>query len=244
MKIEVSVVTPTYNRREFIPILIEIYKNQTFSKEKMEWIILDDGTDKVEDLFIEASKKIPNIRYIYKEEKINIGAKRNVLNKEAKGDIIVSMDDDDYYPPTRVLSVVKAFNRNRSVELAGSSEMYMYYTEDKKIFRTGPFGPTHCTNGTMACKKSYALTHFYDETVTQAEEKSFLDEYKHPMIQLNPMESILVICHKRNTFDKYKYRDSQKNVTDNKYFKETTLKIRSFIKEANIRDFYKNLLTQ
>ena len=47
MTIEVSVVTPTYNRRMFIPTLIEIYKAQTFPKEKMEWIIIDDGRDKV-----------------------------------------------------------------------------------------------------------------------------------------------------------------------------------------------------
>ena len=32
--IEVSVVTPTYNRRMFIPTLIDIYKAQTFPKNK------------------------------------------------------------------------------------------------------------------------------------------------------------------------------------------------------------------
>ena len=62
MTIEVSVVTPTYNRRKFIPTLIGIYQTQTFPKDKMEWIIIDDGRDKVEDLFIEAAKIIPNIR--------------------------------------------------------------------------------------------------------------------------------------------------------------------------------------
>ena len=79
--ITISVVTPTYNRRVFIPILIEIYKSQTFPKEQTEWIILDDGRDKVEDLFIEASNIIPNIRYLYSDEKMRIGAKRNLLNK-------------------------------------------------------------------------------------------------------------------------------------------------------------------
>ena len=58
----VSVVTPTYNRRRFIPTLIKLYKAQTYPKDRMEWIILDDGTDKVGDLFAEAAKTIPNIR--------------------------------------------------------------------------------------------------------------------------------------------------------------------------------------
>ena len=134
MSIEVSVVTPTYNRRMFIPTLIEIYRAQTFPKEKMEWVIIDDGRDKVEDLFTEASKTIPNIRYIRKDEKIRLGAKRNELNKLAKGDIIVAMDDDDYYPPDRVSSVVTAFKKNPKVELAGSSEMNLYYLDSKKIY--------------------------------------------------------------------------------------------------------------
>ncbi len=51
----VSVITPTYNRRCFIPAAIECYKHQTYPKERMEWIILDDGTESVEDLFTEAA---------------------------------------------------------------------------------------------------------------------------------------------------------------------------------------------
>lgn len=111
VKIEVSVVTPTYNRRRFIPALIEIYRAQTFPKEKMEWIIADDGRESVEDLFKDAQKILPNIRYVRLDEKLRIGAKRNLLNSLAVGDIIVAMDDDDYYPPRRVESVVSAFRK-------------------------------------------------------------------------------------------------------------------------------------
>ena len=107
---EVSVITPTYNRRQFIPTLIKIYANQTFSKEKMEWIIIDDGIDKVEDLFQAAN--IPNIRYIALEDKLRIGAKRNRLNEEARAPIIIAMDDDDYYPPDRIQTVVDTFLTN------------------------------------------------------------------------------------------------------------------------------------
>ena len=233
----VSVITPTYNRRKFIPILIEIYKNQTYPKDRMEWIILDDGTDKVEDLFLEASKTIPNIRYIYSPEKMLIGAKRNRVLKEAKHDIIIAMDDDDYYPDNRISSVVTAFARNPKIELAGSSEMLLYYTDNKKIYRCGPFGPNHATNGTIACRKSYAKKHFYDETVTHAEEKSFLDDYKHPMIQIDPRKSILVICHDSNTFDKRQIRDGG----NNPFLKETPYKLRDIVKEQKFRDIYSKL---
>jgi glycosyltransferase involved in cell wall biosynthesis len=243
MNIEVSVVTPTYNRRQFIPILIEIYKNQTFPKDKMEWIIVDDGRDRVEDLFVEASKTIPNIRYIFKDEKMRIGAKRNLLNKEARGDIIVAMDDDDYYPVNRVESVVKAFKKNPKIDLAGSSEMNLFYLDSKKIYTLGPFSNTHATNGTMAWRKRYSDKHKYDEFVTKAEEITFLENFKHPMIQLNPLSTILVICHTDNTADKGELRDEHLSRVGSMQskFKESVYKLEDLLKDKKIRDFYLSL---
>uniref|UniRef100_A0A6C0DNZ2 Glycosyltransferase 2-like domain-containing protein n=1 Tax=viral metagenome TaxID=1070528 RepID=A0A6C0DNZ2_9ZZZZ len=231
----VSVVTPTYNRRRFLPSLIQCYLSQTYPKDRMEWIILDDGEDCVRDVFEEAIKKhsIPNVRYIYKDEKHLIGAKRNILNKEAKGEILVAMDDDDFYFPERVAHAVTRLQAAPKVELAGSSEIFMYYTDIQKIYRLGPYGERHATNGTMAWRKSYTLTHTYDETVTFAEEKSFLDQYRHPMVQLDPKKVMLVISHSENTFDKKKLRD-----TPNPYMKLTDIKLSQFIRDANLRAFF------
>ena len=157
----VSVITPTYNRRRFLPALISCYKAQTYPKGRMEWIILDDGTDSVEDVFTgPATEGIPNVRYIRLSEKVTIGAKRNRLNAEARGDIIVAMDDDDYYPPERVAAVVTAFKKQPKVELAGASEIYMYYTDIETIYKLGPYNPNHATNGTMAWRASYAAASY------------------------------------------------------------------------------------
>jgi glycosyltransferase involved in cell wall biosynthesis len=231
----VSVITPTYNRRRFIPTLIKCYEHQEYRKDRMEWIILDDGQDKVKDLFDEAAKRIPNLRYIAlpEGEKLLIGAKRNKLNEEAKGAIVVAMDDDDYYPPCRVSAVVNAFKQQSKVELAGASEIYMYYSDIQKIYKLGPYNPNHATNGTMAWRKSYAETHKYDETVTHSEERSFLDDYKHPMIQLDPFKVMLVMSHSENTFDKKKMREQE-----NPFVKKTDMKLKTFIKEKEIREFF------
>ena len=200
----------------------------------MEWIILDDGQDKVGDLF--AAQNIPNLRYIPLDEKLTIGAKRNRLNKESKGEIIIAMDDDDYYPPERVNHVVMAFANNKDIQLAGSSEIFMYYSDSKQIFKLGPYNKNHATNGTMAWRASYARKHLYDETVTHAEEQSFLDHYKYPMIQLVPQKVMLVMSHSENTFDKKKLREDIKNP----FIKLTTLKLRDFIKDSVLREFYSN----
>lgn len=229
----VSVLTPTFNRRNFIPMAIALYKAQTYPKDRMEWVIIDDGTDKVADLFAEAAKTIPNIKYIPLEEKLLIGQKRNLLNENAKGDIMVAMDDDDYYPPERVAHVVMKFTQNPKVQLAGSSEMYLYFRSDGAIVKAGPYNPNHCTNGTMAYRREYMLTHRYNETQTHAEEKSFLDDYKNPMIQLDPFKTILVMCHADNTFDKNGLRTA-----GNSMLKDTSMKLSTFIKSKAVRDFF------
>lgn len=227
----VSVLTPTYNRRKFIPYLIECFKAQEYPQERMEWIILDDGTDKVGDLFSNSGLK--NVRYYSEDIKMNIGLKRNKLNEYAKGDIMVCFDDDDYYCPERVSHAVNKLSSNVMIDICGSSEIYMYYTDNKTIYNLGPYNPNHATNGTMAYKRAYLKKHKYDETVTHAEETSFLNNYRERMMQLDPMKVMLVLSHSENTFDKKKLREQL-----NPLFRKTGLKIQKFIKNKTLRDFY------
>ena len=198
----ISVVTPTYNRRAFIPQAIECFKAQTWPQDQMEWIILDDGVDKVGDLFEPTSIDLPNVRYITADTKLTIGAKRNRLNKLATGDIIVCMDDDDYYPPDRVAHAVASLLANPRCRIAGASEMYLNFVDRKEVWLSGPFGPNHATNNTMAYWRSYTNDHRHDETVTHGEELSFTNEWAEPMVQLDPNSTVLMTCHANNTYDK------------------------------------------
>ena len=43
----------------------------------MEWIIVYDGTDKIEDLV----SHIPEVKYFRYEEKMSLGKKRNITNE-------------------------------------------------------------------------------------------------------------------------------------------------------------------
>jgi glycosyltransferase involved in cell wall biosynthesis len=201
----------------------------------MEWIIFDDGQEPVGDLFEGAKDRLPTVKYIYSEEKLTLGEKRNRLNEEAKGSILIAIDDDDFYFPERVATAVTALNSRPSVDLAGSSEVYMYFSDTKEIYKIGPYFQKHATNGTMAWRKRYALSRAYDETVAFAEEKSFLEGYKNDLVQLNPMKVMLVICHSDNTFDK-----TQLRTNDNPAIKKTTLTLKDFIKDLTLREFYAN----
>ena len=55
----VSICTPTFNRRPFWDMAIKCFDDYDYPKDRMEWIIIDDGTDKVEDLV----SHIPQVKY-------------------------------------------------------------------------------------------------------------------------------------------------------------------------------------
>lgn len=231
----VSVCTPTFNRRPFIETMFQCFRNQTYPKNRIEWIIVDDGTDKIQDL-IEASN-IPEIRYFSLEKKIMLGAKRNFMHKQCRGSIIVYMDDDDYYPPERISHAVEKLQENPSAMCAGSSEIYIYFKHIHKMIQCGPYGPNHATAGTFAFRKELLNSTRYNDDAALAEEKAFLKDYTVPFVQLDPIKSILVFSHEHNTYDKRKMFDN----AHPDYFKESDKTVETFIKydsEKPIKQFF------
>jgi glycosyltransferase involved in cell wall biosynthesis len=164
-----------------------------------------------------------------------LGEKRNYMHKQSTGSIIVYMDDDDYYPPDRISHAVEKLTSSPNALCAGSSEMYIYFKHIKKMYQCGPYGPNHATAGTFAFKKELLLITGYDDEQSLAEEKHFLKNYTIPMVQLDPKKVILVCAHNQNTFDKRTLLENPNPRTT--HF--TTLKIKDFIKNSNLRHFFK-----
>jgi glycosyltransferase involved in cell wall biosynthesis len=217
--------------------MFECFRNQTYPKSRIEWIIVDDGSDKIKDL-IETSN-IPQIRYFEVNEKMTLGAKRNYMHKFARGDIIVYMDDDDYYPPDRVEHAVQRLESNKSALCAGASEIYIYFKHIQKMIQCGPYGPNHATAGTFAFRKELLKISSYEEHAAVAEERAFLKDYTIPFVQLDPMKSILVFSHEHNTFDKRKMLVNPHP----DYLKESPKTVDMFIKnksELRIKNFFMN----
>jgi len=227
----VSICMPTFNRRPFIPIIIECFNNQTYPKDKMEWIIVDDGTDKIRDL-VEASG-IKQIKYIEVQEKMTLGAKRNYMHSFAKGTIIVYMDDDDYYPPDRVKHAVERLRGSKAL-CAGSSAMFIYFKHINKMYQFGPYGPNHATAATFAFKRELLNQTRFDEESSVAEERKFLKDYTIPFVQLDSIKSILVFSHNHNSFDKKELLNQMPNPTTH----ETPLLPHDIIKDQNILKFF------
>ena len=41
----VSILTPTYNRRKFIPLMIHNLNGFDYNKSQLEWFVVDDGQE-------------------------------------------------------------------------------------------------------------------------------------------------------------------------------------------------------
>jgi glycosyltransferase involved in cell wall biosynthesis len=227
----VSVCTPTFNRRPFIPAMIECFQHQDYPKDRMEWIIIDDGTDKIEDLVIQ----IPQVKYFKYDKKMSLGQKRNLMHDKSKGAILVYMDDDDYYPPERVSHAVTKLNENSNALCAGSSIIHIWFKHINKMWQFGPYGPNHATAGTFAFKRELLKITRYDDDAALAEERAFLKNYTIPFVQLDSLKSILCFSHQHNTFDKKKLLD----MYNPSYSKPVELQVETVIHNKELLDFYK-----
>ena len=230
----VSICTPTFNRRPFWPMCIKNFFNQDYPADKMEWIIIDDGTDPIEDLV----KDIPQVKYYKYDTKMPLGKKRNIMHDKSCGDIIVYMDDDDYYPKERVSHAVNMLQNHPNALCAGASEIYIWFKHIQKMWQFGPYNQNHATAGTFAFKRELLKDHRYEEHAALAEEKAFLKNYSVPFVQLEPKKTILVFSHIHNTFDKKKLLENGQN----QFQKESPRIVDEFVKEEEQKEFYMNVI--
>jgi len=226
----VSICTPTFNRRPFINAIIKCFENQNYPKDKMEWIIVDDGTDKIEDLVAH----IPQVKYFKFDNKMTLGKKRNLAHQKCIGDVIVYMDDDDYYPPERVSHAVEMLRNNPKALCAGSSEMHIYFKHIGQLYRFGPYGPNHATAATFAFRRELLANSGYEDDACLAEEKHFLKGYTVPFVQLDTTKTILVFSHQHNTFDKKELLGGPPN----QFVAPSTKSVDDFIKDPESKQFY------
>lgn len=111
----VSVIMPTYNRKNIIETAIDSVLKQTFTN--YELIIIDDestdGTDKlIKEKYGEYLEN-GKIKY-FKQEKGGVSKARNRGLKESCGNIIAYLDSDNYWFNTFLEKMVRALSNNKN----------------------------------------------------------------------------------------------------------------------------------
>lgn len=210
--IYVSLCTITYNRRPFIPMLLQCIENQQidFHTQNIEWCIFDDGSDPILDL-IQSWNWTGQIRYFSYPEKLTIGQKRKWLNDHSHGQIIIIMDDDDFYPSNRISHSISMLTSNTSIEIAGCSTMYIADIHNNRFIQYGPLPNFHITAASMAYKRSILQHTNFDESSSIAEEAEFLKQYQIPILLLDPLQTLLVVAHSQNSIEKIQWIENNLN---------------------------------
>ena len=195
----VSIVTPTYNRRDYFYNAIENFHSQTYPKEKLEWVIIDDGEDYIEDLIPKDDKRI---NYIKLKEKIILGHKRNMLVKNAKHKYIVHMDDDDIHFPNSVENRIRFLLANKQYNCIGSQDMVMYFIKLYQFRYLSCPAIHQIHEGTMAYTKKYWRLAGFKRDKACGEGADFLFNNEKQTGHFPCGKVMVMLAHCQNTFNK------------------------------------------
>jgi hypothetical protein len=193
----VSIITLTYNRRIFMPLAKYSYMIQSYPEDKLEWVIVDDG-ESIEDTLI----GISNVKYVRSEEKLTIGAKRNLGVQSAMYDVIVMMDDDDVYPNNSVLHRVAMLSKSPAKECGFCTTIPCYDIEKYSSFMNVP--PNTLPMAERVSEASLVFTRkFWEDRkfpeIQVAEANAFIHGREQMCRELSPQEVIVSLVHSKNT---------------------------------------------
>jgi GT2 family glycosyltransferase len=94
----VSIIIPTYNRRDSLRAVLHSLAGQTYPPDRYEVIVVDDGSsDGTEELFAPPEWLI-TVRY-FKQSNKGPAAARNLGVRHARGELVIFLDDDIVVEP-------------------------------------------------------------------------------------------------------------------------------------------------
>ena len=190
----ISCIMPTYNRRRFVPQAIRYFQRQNYPNREL--IVVDDGSDAIQDLIPEDSR----IRYVRLERKRSIGEKRNIGCQEARGDIIAHWDDDDWIAPWRLCYQIECLQREVA-SICGLDKLLFFDPKDKQVWQYvyPAGGKPWVAGGTMCYRKSlWEANRFSD--VDNGEDTHFVWNLRGERVLALPnTEFYVALLHGQNT---------------------------------------------
>ena len=181
----VSVITPTYKRSDMLLRAIESVLNQTY--ENVQMVIVDDNDPDTEWRAATMEKMSrfatdARIKYVCHEKNMNGSVARNTGIREADGEIVCFLDDDDWFLPEKIeiqVEYLLAHPEHRAV--------YCGWDRDGKQFNEGKEGNLSFellsgnqlvyTNVIMMWREDAIACGGWDESLRRHQEAAFLLRY-------------------------------------------------------------------
>ena len=130
----ISIIICTYNREKYIGPLLESIAKNDYPKDNYEILLVDnnctDNTRSVCETFAQQHIDV-TFRYVVEPEQ-GLSAARNKGIKEAKGEIIIYVDDDALVDTNYISSFAEHFTNNPTTMAAGGPIEPLYETQEPK----------------------------------------------------------------------------------------------------------------
>ena len=219
---KVSILTPTYDRSRFLPLMILNLRIINYDKSKLEQVIYDDHP--TNPLFknneeLQSYKELVQpikINYIYNPKRhLSIGEKRNLLVKNAKNKIYINMDDDDIYFSDYIKTSVETLKKNK-LGLVGSPEMLFIFPDSNyKITAIKCPAKRQIHEATMCFTKKHFNSMGGFGKNSRGEGSSMIDYNEKKVVDTSIFDCMICVGHPNNTIEKDRFKDKEIFKPDN-----------------------------
>jgi hypothetical protein len=205
----ISVLTLTYNRRNFIELAFLNLLTSDYPKDKIQWVVVEDSDDPslgVLDKIKAFEQREPGfeITYVPMTKKRSIGYKRNKAVQHAKHGICVNMDDDDVYPSSSFRRRVSWLTAFPETQVVGCTMIAMYDLQQGiSAVNTPPWALPQCqrvSEASFCFWKNYAMEHpFPDQQMSEGEAFIPSGPNAGKFLEIPPQQILVALNHGKNT---------------------------------------------
>ena len=224
----VSIITVTHKERhELLNVLVQVIKNQNYNNI-IEWVIVSDN-----NIDIKFDLNIPT-NIIINDNK-SLGTLMNIANDNTKGDIIIIMNDDDYYFNNYICECVNKLKKSSNL-LVGGDTVYIYDFILNRLYKNS------LNKYIFGYKKEYLFNHKFIELNENIYEY-FTDNFSVIKENILSENSIIKIIHNNNKLFK---RDLliASTITNIDKINNLDTELLNFILPTNIYNLYNNYINK
>jgi glycosyltransferase involved in cell wall biosynthesis len=163
---KVSIIIPAYNSQFTIKKSVESAVNQSYSKNDLEVIVVDDGSsDGTLKMLEDFGERISVI------SQKNSGAVNaaNTGFKKARGEYLIKLDSDDYFEKNIIEEMVPILDTHQSIDFVYCDYYERSIDGEKKNIHIGDNLFNTIAGGMMFRKNKFEEEGFYDENFRFAE---------------------------------------------------------------------------
>lgn len=204
----ISVVTLIHNRKKFFDLACHNIMISDYPKEKIEWIIVDDSDDPMEQnsdriVAVAESAAPVVVKYVPLAKKKSVAEKRNLGVAKASADIVLMMDDDDHYPETSFRRRVGWLTGHPWRPQAAACTTIACYDLQKGISAVNvppmdlPLGQ-RISEATLTFFKGWWEKKGFPTGVVVGEAEEFVAGRETDLLELPPQQIIVAFSHGKN----------------------------------------------